>query len=153
MILVDLCRELRELNRLLRQVIHLLLNRTKYTVTGGFILRVGDLMVQISPGNSPKFQVTPAFSGVPFTLDGSKAAIESSDAVNFPVALDLDSDPQGLTFVAAIPADAQPVGGSEDVVITWTYTNLDGTVATVTGTVTEVGIVDDVTGGTFAQIA
>jgi len=38
--------------------------------------------------------------------------------------------------------------------VTWQYTNEpDGVVATVTGTVTEEGIVDDVTGGTFAQVA
>jgi hypothetical protein len=153
MLLLELVRELHELNYLLKQVVHLLHNRMKYSVTGGMIFRIGDLMVPISPGNAPKFQVSPTFSGAAFTLDGTKAAIESSDPTNFPVALDLAGDPTGTTFVADIPATATPTGGSEAVVITWTYTNTDGAVATVTGTVTEVGIVDDVTGGTFAQVA
>lgn len=108
-------------------------------------------MVPISPGNAPKFYVTPTFSGDAFTLDGTRASITSSDQTNFPVSLDV-SDPEGRTFVAVIPADAKPTGGSEDITVTWTYTNLDGKVATVSGTVTEVGIIDDVTGGTFAQV-
>lgn len=119
-------------------------------VTGGFIKETIP-MLPIQPGNSPKFQVTPTFSGAPFVLDGTKAAVVSSDPLNFPVALD-PTDPEGRTFVAPIPATATPVGGSEDIVITWTYTNPDGLVATVIGTVTETGIVDDVTGGTFAQV-
>lgn len=124
----------------------------KRKVTGGTFRQIGSPMVPISPGNSPKFQVTPTFSGDPFTLDGSKAAVTSSDPVNFPVSLDA-ADPEGRTFIAALPADSTiPVGGSEQVTITWTYTNLDGEVATVTGNVTENGIVDDVTGGTFAQV-
>ena len=110
------------------------------------------ILVPIQPGQTPKFLVTPEFSGDPFTLDGSKASITSSDPTNFPVQLD-PSDPQGLTFEAPIPASAVPPGGSEAITVTWTYTNPDGKVATVTGTVTENGIVDDVTGGSFAQIA
>lgn len=120
-------------------------------VTGGFI-KEKNPMLPISPGNAPKFQVTPTFSGEPFILDGTKASVTSSDTTNFPVALD-PADTEGRTIIADIPSTAQPVGGSEDVVVTWTYTNADGVVATVTGTVTEVGIVDDVTGGTFAQVA
>jgi len=153
MLLQELVRELHELNYLLKQVVHLLHTRTKYKVTGGMIFRLGDPMVPISPGNAPKFQVSPTFSGEAFTLDGAKAAVESSDPANFPVALDLAGDPTGATFVADIPADAQPTGGSEAVTVTWSYTNLDGVVATVTGTVTEVGLTDDVVGGTFTQVA
>lgn len=137
---------------LLRSILHYIKSST---VTGGSIHQIGEhhmALVPISPGNSPKFQVTPTFSGAPFTLDGAKAQVTSSDTTNFPVALD-PSDPEGRTIVAAIPETAQPVGGSEDVTITWTYTNDDGVVATVTGSVTELGIVDDVTGGTFAQVA
>lgn len=152
MILYEILRELHELNHQLKYVVQLLRDR-QHIVTGGHMFRTGDVMVPIAPGNSPKFQVTPLFSGAAFTLDGTKASVSSSDAVNFPVSIDLTDDAQGTTFVAVIPADAQPIGGSEAITITWTYTNLDGTTATVTGTVTEVGIVDDVTGGTFAQIA
>lgn len=123
-------------------------------VTGGYITQVKEIhiMVPIQPGNSPKFYVTPTFSGAPFTLDGTKADVTSSDTTNFPVALD-PTDAEGRTIIAAIPDTAQPVGGSEDVTVTWTYTNTDGIQAVVTGSVTELGIVDDVTGGVFAQIA
>lgn len=140
-----------EQSRLLRGILHHL---RQSTVTGGSLRHIhGDHhMVPISPGNSPKFQVTPTFSGAPFVLDGTKAQVTSSDTTNFPVALD-PTDPTGTTIVADIPATAQPVGGSEDVTVTWTYTNTDGAQAVVTGSVTELGIVDDVTGGTFAQIA
>lgn len=110
-------------------------------------------MNPIAPGNTVKFQVSPTFSGEPFTLDGTRASVTSSDTTNFPVSLDLTNDATGTTFESVIPADAQPTGGSEAIVITWTYTNLDGVVATVQGTVTELGITDDVTGGTFAQIS
>lgn len=145
-------QELREFMKLVRELVNILRHKFKSNVTGGVMTRIGDIMLPISPGNAPKFLVTPTFSGAAFTLDGTKAAITSSDPANFPVALDLTGDPQGLTFVADIPATATPVGGSEVITITWTYTNLDGVVATVSGTVTEVGIVDDVTGGTFAQV-
>ena len=124
------------------------------TVTGGSILQTGNPMLPITPGNSPQFAVTPTFSGASFTTLASAAAVTSSDPTNFPVALN-STDPTGLTFTAAIPTTATPTGGSEVITVTWTYTNLDGTVATVTGTVTETGIVtapSDVTGGTFAQI-
>ncbi len=145
--------EQRESNKLLYAILHELRHPRKPIdrVIGGYIRRLD--MVPISPGNSPKFQVTPTFSGAPFTLDGSKAAVSSSDPTNFPVSLDLTDDAEGRTFVSDIPADAVIAGGSEVVTVTWTYTNVDGEVATVSGTVTEVGIVDDVTGGTFAQVA
>ena len=110
-------------------------------------------MNPIQPGQTVKFLVTPTFSGAPFALVGAQASVTSSDPTNFPVSIDLTDDPTGATFESAIPATAVPVGGSEPVTVTWTYTNTDGTTATVTGTVTEIGIVDDVTGGTFAQIA
>ena len=124
------------------------------TLTGGTFRQIGTCMglVAIQPGNTPVFQVTPTFSGAAFTTLAAQAAVTSSDPTNFPVNL-VPTDPAGLTFEAPIPATAQPTGGSEAITVTWTYTNTDGTVATVSGTVTEEGIVDDVTGGTFAQIA
>ena len=109
-------------------------------------------LVPIQPGQTPVFQVTPTFSGAAFTTNAAQASVTSSDTTNFPVQL-VASDPTGLTFEAPIPATASPTGGSEAITVTWTYTNTDGTKAEVTGTVTELGIVDDVTGGTFAQIA
>ena len=122
------------------------------TLTGGAFRQIGNPMVAIQPGQTPKFLVTPTFSGAAFTTNAAQAAVTSSDPANFPVNLD-PSDPTGLTFDAPIPATANPTGGSEAITVTWQYTNTDGTVATVSGTVTELGIVDDVTGGTFAQIA
>lgn len=149
----ELVRLQRQSNHLQRCILHVLKHPPTTTdrVTGGFI-KENAPMVPIQPGNTPAFRVSPTFSGAPFVTDGTKASIVSSDPTNFPVQLDLTNDPSGLTFEAPIPASAQPVGGSEAVTVTWSYTNLDGDVATVQGTVTELGIVDDVTGGTFDQI-
>ena len=135
--------------RILREI-----NRNSNRVLGGVMSQVGDPMslVPIQPGQTPVFQVTPTFSGAAFTTNAAQASVTSSDTTNFPVQL-VASDPTGLTFEAPIPATASPTGGSEAITVTWTYTNTDGTKAEVTGTVTELGIVDDVTGGTFAQVA
>jgi hypothetical protein len=123
-------------------------------VLGGVITQipVGGTMIPIQPGQSPKFKVTPTFGGSPFTLDGSKAAISTSDAVNAPAAIDLTDDAQGTTFILNLTANATIAAGGEALAVDWSYTNIDGQVAHVTGTVTEQGIVDDVTGGTFEQI-
>lgn len=142
-LLVEQISLIRETNHILK----LQFNR----VLGGVMTQIGDPMLPIQPGNTVKFLVTPTFSGDPFVLLAAQAAISSSDPTNFPAVLD-PTDPTGATFEAAIPADAVIPTGTEAVVITWTYTNADSTVATVTGTVTENGIVDDVTGGTFAQV-
>jgi hypothetical protein len=126
-------------------------------VTGGRFTQIpsGETMalVPIQPGQSPKFQVTPTFSGPPFPLVGAQAAISTSDPVNAPASIDLTDDPTGATFILNLTAGATIAAGGEALTVTWTYTNTDGTVANVTGTVTEQGIVDDVTGGTFAQVA
>lgn len=140
-----------ETNHLLRQQLFVLRHpQSTDRITGGYIKEITP-MLPITPGNAPKFQVTPTFSGAPFVLDGTKVSVTSSDTTNFPVALD-PADPEGRTIIADIPATAQPVGGSEDVTVTWAYTNTDGIAAVVTGSVTELGIVDDVTGGTFEQV-
>ena len=148
-LLEEILLTIRQSNELTRETNHIL--RQQFNrVLGGVMTQIGDPMLSIQPGNTVKFLVTPTFSGVAFALLAANAAIESSDTTNFPVTLD-PADPTGATFESAIPADATPVGGAEDITITWTYTNTDGTKAVVTGTVTEDGIVDDVTGGTFAQ--
>jgi hypothetical protein len=140
----------RENRFLLRMILRLL---TPNRVLGGVMSQIGDPMVPIQPGQSPKFQVTPTFSGPAFTLDGSKAAVTTSDTVNAPAVLDLTDDPTGATFVLNLTPDAVIDPSGEALTVTWTYTNTDGVVATVTGTVTEEGIVDDVTGGKFDQVA
>lgn len=144
---LELARELRELLR------WLLCHRNHHdNVTGGFISQGDTPMVTITPGNTPKFQVTPAFSGAAFTLEAAQASITSSDPVNFPVELD-PTDTTGTMFEAPIPTGATIPTGGEAVTVTWTYTNLDGTVATVSATLTEQGLTDDVTGGTVAQLS
>ena len=141
-LLKELLRAVEETNRIL--------NRQFNRVLGGVMTQIRtDPMLTITPGNSPQFQVTPAFSGIPFALVAASASVTSSDTDNFPVALS-PTDPS--IIIATIPATATPVGDAEEITVTWTYKNIDGTTATVTGTVTEDGITDDVTGGTFAQI-
>ena len=146
-------RLLREQRDLQRAILYHL--NPAYRVIGGTFqqIPVGGNMVAIEPGQSPKFQVTPTFSGPPFVLDGANAAVSTSDSVNAPAELDLTDDPTGATFILNLTPDVVIGPDGEPIVVTWTYTNEDGTVASVQGTVTEEGIVDDVTGGTFAQIA
>jgi hypothetical protein len=147
-------QELREINKSLRELVHLLRgNKTQDNVSGGKIARTGDTVNPIQPGNTVKFLVTPTFTGAPFALVGAQASVTSSDTTNFPVSIDLTDDATGATFESVIPTTAAPVGNAEPITVTWSYTNTDGNVATVSGTVTELGIVDDVTGGTFAQVA
>ena len=123
-------------------------------VLGGQFAQIstGGIMLPIQPGNSPKFKVTPTFSGPPFPLVGSQASITTSDSTNAPASIDLTDDPTGATFVLALTAAAVIAAGGEALTVSWQYTNTDGTTAVVTGTVTEQGIVDDVTGGTFDQV-
>lgn len=122
-------------------------------VNGGAFTQIGEPMLPIQPGNSPKFQVTPTFSGPSFPLVGAEASVATSDPTNAPASIDLTDDPTGATFILNLLAGAVIAPGGEALTVTWTYLNADGVPATVTGTVTELGIVDDVTGGTFAQIA
>ena len=135
------------LARLMRNPI---LNR----VLGGVMSQQGEPpMIPIQPGSSPVFKVTPTFSGDAFVLDGSRASVTTSDLANAPAFIDLTDDPEGTTFKLNLTPDAVITPDGEAIVVTWAYNNPDGNVATVQGTVTENGIVDDVTGGTFAQVA
>lgn len=123
------------------------------TVVGGKFQQTGDPMLSITPGNSPQFAITPTFSGAAFTTLAASASVVSSDPINFPIKLS-PADESGLNMMAEIPADAVILGGSEAITVTWSYVNVDGSVATVVGTVTETGIVSsNVIGGTFAQTA
>ena len=158
---------LRELRRELHKVsesqekefalIHKILSallKEQSKVTGGTISRTEDTsMLSISPGNSPQFLVTPTFSGTAFSLLAASASVTSSDTTNFPVTLNTE-DPQGTLFTAAIPAGATVPTGSEQITITWTYRNVDGSVATVTAVVTETGLStqSNVVGGTINQV-
>ena len=150
-------RQGKEQVALQRAILHHL-NPASRVIGGTFHQVPGDSnmstsLVPIQAGNTPKFQVTPTFSGPAFTLDGTKAAITTSDPVNAAASIDLTDDPTGTTFAIAL-SDTNPIpAGGEGINVDWSYTNLDGTVAHVTGTLTEQGIVDDVTGGTFEQIS
>jgi hypothetical protein len=132
------------------------LNPTDRVIGGTFKqISTGDdtmALVPIQPGQNPEFQVTPQFSGPPFALDLTKISVSSSDPVNAPVSLDLVLDPTGATFKVSLTPGAVIAAGGEAIQISWTYTNPDGTQGVVSGTLTEEGIVDDVTGGTFAQV-
>jgi hypothetical protein len=114
------------------------------TVTGGIIRQVGVFpMIALKPGNSPQFAVTPQPAGVK-TL-AAQVKVTSADPAD--VIVLNSADPTGLTFIDTInPAAVEPI----TLTLTWTYTNTDGSVATVTGTFSEV---TDVTGGTMAQVA
>lgn len=148
-------RDSKEQVTLLRAILHAV-HPADRVIGGSFTQVPGGIdmsLVPIQPGQSPKFQVTPTFSGPPFPLVGANAAISTSDSVNAPASLDLTDDPTGATFILNLTAGANIAPGGEALTVTWTYTNTDGTTATVTGTVTEEGIVDDVLGGTFDQVA
>ena len=144
----------RETNRLLKDILRVLHHRYALVTGGTFtqLLQQGETtMLPIQPGNSPQFQVAPTFSEGPIPTLLAQAAVTSSDTVNAPVELNV-GDPTGLTFTINLtPGVTLPTGG-ESLTISWIYTNLDGTTATVSGTLTEEGLVSDVTGGTFAQI-
>jgi hypothetical protein len=150
-LLREILEAIRTQNLLLLKTNHILKQQFN-RVLGGVMTQIGDPMNPIQPGNTVKFLVTPTFSGAAFALVAAQAAIASSDNTNFPVSLD-PADPTGATFESVISGSAVIPTGGEAVTVTWTYTNTDGTTATVTGTVTEEGIVDDVTGGTFTQVS
>jgi len=127
------------------KTLHEILENTKpsHNVTGGIICRTGNLMIALKPGNSPKFVVSPLPAGV--KTFAAQAVVSSADAADI-ITLD-PTDPTGLTFTNTInPSATEPV----TLTLTWTYTNTDGSVATVTGTFSEV---TDVTGGTMSQVA
>jgi len=101
-------------------------------------------LLPIAPGNSPVFTATPIPAGaVPTT----PPTWTTSDAVNAPTTV----DSTGLIATVNIPTSAV-VGTS--FVLTVSYTNVDGTVATATTTQTIVAVippVTDITGFTIAQ--
>ncbi len=111
---------------------------------------MGTSFPPLGPGVSAKFQVTPAPAGV--VTVAADTAWSSSDAVNFPAVMD-PADATGCTADVAIPAAETE---TEEVTLTWTYTNADGTKATASAVFDLVGGVVtpvDVTGGTIARIA
>lgn len=128
------------------KLLHEILENQKHpnTVIGGLIHQLGvSPMIALKPGNSPVFAVSPLPAGVK-TL-AAQAVVSSGDPADV-IALNAD-DPTGLTFTDTInPAATEPV----TLTLTWTYTNTDGSIATVTGTFSEV---TDVTGGTMTQVA
>jgi hypothetical protein len=141
-------RTLKLLERLESAVARIERRLSKVTdVCGGVMSQRGDPMalLSIAPGNSPQFEVTPTPAGV--TTAAANAVWSSSDTTNAPVTAN-SADAADLSATVNIPSEA--VAGT-DFVLTWTYTNADGTTATVTGSYTIVAVVEAVTGGTMAQ--
>lgn len=133
--------ELEEQEKLLREILQDV--KPSHTVTGGIIRETGNPMIALKPGNSPQFGVSPLPAGV--KTFAAQAVVTSADPAD--VIVMNAADPTGLTFTDTInPAAVEPV----TLTLTWTYTNTDGSVATVVGTFSEV---TDVTGGTMAQVA
>jgi len=117
--------------------------KPSHTVTGGQIREIGNPMIALKPGNSPVFAVAPLPAGV--KTFAAQVAISSAN-INDVLVLD-PTDPTGQKFTVTIdPVATEPI----TMELTWTYTNTDGSVATVTGTFSEVL---DVTGGTMSQVA
>jgi hypothetical protein len=134
--------ELKSHSRLLQEIRSLLLTQDN-KVVGGTLYQGVFPMIPIAPGNSPQFAVAPLPLGVK-TL-AAQVTVTSADPLDV-ITLNA-SDPTGLTFTDLInPNAAVPVTLN----LTWTYTNLDGTVVNVTGVFSEV---IDVTGGTMSQVA
>lgn len=146
---------------LLRRMVELLesidrrLEREFNRVLGGVMTQTlqGGIMVPIQPGSKPQFVVTPTFTSAPFALDSTKAAVttDDADATSSIVTDGVNGPADGTTF--EIDLANVTLTGPLAIAVDWSYTNLDGVVARVTGTLTENGLVDDVTGGSFSQVA
>jgi hypothetical protein len=144
-----------ELVYLAREILREMRVSNQTPVTGGEIRRIGNIAMgttlpTLGPGVTATFEVTPTPAGV--VTIAKNAVWSSSDPANFPAVQD-PTDTTGNTADVTIP---QSDTGTENVTLTWTYTNADGTVATasavfdlVGGTVAAV----DVTGGTIARIS
>lgn len=145
----------REVLETLREILHTLKQPYHRVLGGAFVqIPIGGIMVPIQPGSKPRFLVTPTFSAAPFALDPTKAAISTDDAdATSSIVTDGVNGPADGTVFEIDLADVTIPAGGLSIAVDWSYTNTDGTVAHVTGTLTENGIVDDVTGGTFAQVA
>jgi hypothetical protein len=105
-------------------------------------------MLPIAPGYSPVFTATPLPAGSFLTPGTAVPVMSSSDTTNAPVTV----DPTGLIGTVVIPASA--VVGTT-FVLTETYTNADGTLATGSATFTIVaaggGGGSNIAGFTIAQ--
>ena len=136
----ELLHEVKEHTRLLRAILKTLYHLNPHNVTAGHIVRLGDTMIDITPGSKIQFTLTPAPSGatfVPaasiFTSDTAGVTVDSSDGLIADVSI-ADGVIAGTTFI-----------------ITWTYTNADGNTATTSISETIVAPTIDVTGGTLER--
>lgn len=125
----------------LKKLVHLL---TPHIT--GFTITQENIMVSISPGNSPVFTATPTPAGTA-PGPGLIPTWTSSDTVNAPVT----ADATGLVGTVSIPATAV-IGTAFN--LTVSLTNADGTIATGSASFTIVTLpTPDVTGFTIAQTA
>jgi hypothetical protein len=112
-----------ENNALLREAIHLLRHHPHQPAITGFVItQQGDPMslLSISPGNSPVFTATPVPAGL---TPATPPTWTSSDNTNAPITVDAT----GLICTVKIPTTATL---QASFVLTVSYTNPDGTVAT-----------------------
>lgn len=143
-ILHTILRYMQEILHLLREVINLL--KIRHNRIDGFVIsQQGETpmaLLAIAPGNSPVFTATP----VPTTsVPSTPPTWTSSDTTNAPVTVDTT----GLVATVAIPATAVVGTGF---VLTVSYTNADGTVATGVTSQTIVATPSpDITSFTIAQ--
>jgi len=130
--------------RLQRLTVRLLLGlETQLNRIDGFVISQQETpMLPIAPGNSPVFTATPEPAGA---VPSVPPTWISSDETNAPITVDAT----GLVATVAIP-EAATVGAS--FVLTISYTNADGTVATGSTSQTIVAKpVPDITGFTIEQ--
>lgn len=136
----EILKQVHEQTELLRTIRQIL----QHNIQGGRIRRIGDTMTPINPGSAPQYAVT--VTPADATFIASDSVWTTSDETNAPITPSDD----GKSVVVNIPSTA-PLGST--FVITWSYTNADGTTATAAVTETIVAPVVDVTGGTVAQAA
>lgn len=145
-------QEVWEQGTLLRHLYRVL---TPHRVLGGVIAQLETSpMILIAPGSSPVFGVTPEPAGV--VTSASQAAWSASSSDNSTVTITpVTTDDTGLTATATLP---ETINAGAELMITWTYTNADGKVVSVTGIFPVFAAppppppVIDVTGGTLAQV-
>jgi len=147
-ILLGILQSLRKIVSLLSDILKQL-KRPHHWIEGFLISKQGGFnvaLVPVAPGFSPVYTATPIPAGA-FPAPGNVPTWTSSDTTNAPVT----ADSTGLIGTVAIPTTATVGAGF---VLTVSYTNADGTVATGSLSQTIVAAPSpDITGFTITQTA
>lgn len=125
-------RRSKEILRICREILVLILEY-RNRVLSLRMVQLGEIMTSFAPGYSPEFQIVVAPTNATTVPTGF--ALVSSDPTNVIATQNLTADPTGSTFTVTIVSGAS-VG--EIVTLTATYTNADGTSATLSITETVV---------------